>query len=129
MKNKILVVDDSVELCEEITDILTEEGYEVNSVHDGLAGIKLIMENRYDLVLLDLKMPGIDGFCVLKDLRSRGSEIKIIVVTAKPLASDLLETEGGLTKKEYETLKLANSVIAKPYDPGHLMAEIKKQIG
>jgi len=62
MKKKILIVDDDEEFCEEMSEILADEGYYVEQLFKGVKVIKLLKENKYDLVFLDMKMPGISGF-------------------------------------------------------------------
>lgn len=125
MRNKILMIDDCVEMCAEVAEALSDEGYSVTLAHDGESGDRLLTENKYDLVLLDLKMPGIDGFEVLKRLRKRDDDIKVVIVTARPIVSDLLKSEGGLDDREYETLKQADGVVSKPYDMSALIKTIK----
>ena len=129
MSKRILMIDDCVEMCEEVSEILRDEGYEVQVAHDGVAGDALLKGSCYDLVLLDLKMPGLDGFGVLRSLRQRDDEIKVVIVTARPIVSDLLKTEGGLDDRDYETLKLADGVINKPYDLPLLLSTMRGLLG
>ncbi len=69
MAKKILIIDDDKELCEEMAEILKGEGYDVSTAFDGLAGKKLIEENHYNLLLLDVKLPDINGLDILKSMR------------------------------------------------------------
>lgn len=78
-KKKILIVEDSSEISKVISYALTNANYEIDSAHNGEEGVKMAVDNRYDLILLDLVMPGKSGFEVLKDLRLLGLNTPIIV--------------------------------------------------
>ena len=67
MTGHILVVDDEVDTCRNLRDILNDYGYEVDIAHDGPRAIELVRANAYDLALLDLRMPGMDGISVLRE--------------------------------------------------------------
>ena len=126
MAKKILIIDDCKELCEELSEILRDESYTVCMAHDGLAGDACLREDNYDLVLLDLKMPGLGGLEVLKKLRERDNNTNVVILTARPITSDLLKTEGGFSDEEYYAIKQADGVISKPYDMNLLLGTIKK---
>lgn len=114
MAKRILMIDDSVEMCEEISDILRDEGFDVDVAHDGHAGDALLQEHSYDLVLLDLMIPGINGFDLLRRLRSRKTETKVLVITGRPIGSDLLRPPEDRDDHEGEALAYADGVINKP---------------
>jgi DNA-binding response OmpR family regulator len=78
----ILVVDDDVDTCHNLSDILTDLGYHVDIAHDGLAALELVRRRPYDIALLDLKMPGMDGLTLYRELRKVRSETVAIVVSA-----------------------------------------------
>jgi len=84
---KVLVVDDDRELCCLIRDYLTPLGYEVVLVHDGLAGVESVQSEQFDAVILDLMLPGIDGFEVLRRIRSQ-SNIPVLMLTARGEETD-----------------------------------------
>ena len=69
--NKILVVDDDVELCELVQQYLGSQGFHVDAVHDGTAGVTEALSNAYDLVILDVMLPGIRGFEALRQIRAQ----------------------------------------------------------
>jgi len=79
---RILVVDDEPDTCANLSDILTEQGYQVDVAHDGLAALELVKKNAYDVALLDLKMPGIDGLELYRRIRTISADTVAIVVTA-----------------------------------------------
>src|SRR5262245_10306484 len=79
---RILVVDDEPDTCANLSDILTEQGYQVDIAHDGLAALESVKKNEYDVALLDLKMPGIDGLELYRRIRTISAATVAIVVTA-----------------------------------------------
>jgi DNA-binding response OmpR family regulator len=79
---RILVVDDEPDTCANLSDILAEQGYQVDVAHDGLAALELVKKNAYDVALLDLKMPGIDGSELYRRIRTISADTVAIVVTA-----------------------------------------------
>lgn len=84
---RILVVDDDKELCVLIRDYLAPFGYEVAFVHDGLTGVESVRTEQFDAVILDLMLPGIDGFEVLRRIRSQ-SEVPVLMLTARGEETD-----------------------------------------
>lgn len=112
----ILVVDDDLNLCKALKEELSEVGYEANYVNNGLAVFGFLQVHQVDLILLDLKMPGMDGFDVLKELKTKNIESKVIVLTAY---ADV--------KSAIDSAKLgANDFISKPYDFDELLITIRK---
>jgi len=79
---RILVIDDDTELCELVGEYLQAEGFEVEAVHDGEQGLARIKRNDYSLVLLDVMLPGDNGFEILRQLR-RDSRLPVVMLTAK----------------------------------------------
>lgn len=117
MEKRILIVDDDPEYCEGIAEILTQEGYTVRIAFDGSRAEKLIKEDRYDIILLDFKMPGPSGTDILKDIRQKSAESKIFVITGRPFIEELL--------KEENLSNLITAVISKPYNVSTLLEKIK----
>ena len=78
----ILVVDDDVDTCRNLSDILTDMGYHVDTAHDGPTALGLARRRRYDVALLDFKMPGMDGLTLYRELRKLRAETVAIVVSA-----------------------------------------------
>lgn len=79
---RLLVVDDEPDICANLSDIFTDFGYRVDVAYDGPAALKLVEENTYDLALLDLKMPGMNGLELYREIRRFSSGTVAIVVTA-----------------------------------------------
>ena len=81
MKERILIIEDEIKIQEILTEFLQEIGYIVDCAGDGIAGIAQFNKEKYDLILLDIMMPKIDGFVVLELIR-KDSDIPVIMITA-----------------------------------------------
>ncbi|MBA4395788.1 MAG: Fis family transcriptional regulator [Syntrophus sp. (in: bacteria)] len=79
---KILVIDDDVSIAETLELYLTEEGYDVVTAHTGTDGLNKFVQHSPDVVILDIRLPDINGFTVLEDLREENENIKVIMITA-----------------------------------------------
>jgi CheY-like chemotaxis protein len=79
---RILLVDDDPDTCSNLSDILTDLGYKVDVAHDGLAALERARARHYDVALLDLKMPGMDGLTLYRELRRVRADTVAIIVTA-----------------------------------------------
>lgn len=111
----ILVVEDEPAMLSGLIDNLEFEGYHVDSATEGNSGYKKIVENKYDLVLLDVMLPNISGFDICKNARSKGIKTPIILLTAKGEEIDkVLGLEFG-----------ADDYITKPFGLRELLARIK----
>jgi len=119
-RNTILVVDDQTNVRNILEFNLKRKGFDILSAQDGLAAITLAINNQPDLMLLDIMMPGIDGFQVLEKLRSdeRTSSIPVLVVSAKGTEDDILQAM-KLGAKDY---------IVKPFNLDQLMQKAFKLI-
>ncbi len=115
MSTKILLVDDEANMRLGLSDNLEFEGYEVDTAENGREGLDKIVNNTYDLVLLDVMMPEMSGYDVCKEVRAKGIDIPIILLTAKGEEIDkVLGLEFG-----------ADDYITKPFGVRELMARIK----
>jgi DNA-binding response OmpR family regulator len=111
----VLVVEDEVALAVGLEDDLTMEGYRVVVSRDGLSASRLAVEQSFDAIVLDVMLPGRDGFEVCRDIRRAGKRTPIILLTAKAQESDkLLGLELG-----------ADDYITKPFSPRELRARLK----
>ncbi len=110
----ILVIDDDEELCALLTDYLGREGYRVHSVTDGRQGLAEAASGKYLMVLLDLMLPSMDGFEVMRELR-KSSTAPVIMLTAK---GDEVDRIVGLELG-------ADDYLPKPFNPRELVARIK----
>jgi DNA-binding response OmpR family regulator len=79
---RLLVVDDEPDTCANLSDIFTDAGYQVDVAYDGPSALKLVQQNAYDVALLDLKMPGMSGLEVYREIRRLSAGTVAIVVTA-----------------------------------------------
>lgn len=79
---RILIVDDEPDTCANLFDILTDLGYQVDTAQDGFAALELVQQNTYDIALLDLRMPGMDGLELYRRIRQISAGTVAIVVTA-----------------------------------------------
>jgi DNA-binding response OmpR family regulator len=110
----ILIVDDDVELCSMLTDYLGRYGFRVTSVHRGDAGLKAAREKQWALILLDVMLPGMDGFEVLKQLRG-ASPVSVLLLTAR---GDDVDRIVGLEIG-------ADDYLPKPFNPRELLARMR----
>lgn len=90
-KCSLLIVDDDPGMTETLSDIFSEMGHEVDAAGDGPEAIRLVSERPYDLALIDIKMPGMNGVEVFKKIKEIRPEIKVVIMTA--LAFDKLVDE------------------------------------
>jgi len=108
------MVDDDEGLCELVQEFLEREGYEVTTVHDGASGLGAALEGGFALVILDVMLPVLDGFSVLRQLR-RQSTVPVIMLTARASEQDRV---GGLGEG-------ADDYLVKPFAAGELLARIR----
>lgn len=112
---KILLAEDERALVRTLTDMLTANGYEVQSFHDGQEALQAASAGSYDLILLDVMMPSLGGFEVCRNLRRRGIQTPILMLTAR-----------GQVRDKVEGLKLgADDYLTKPFDVEELKARIE----
>ena len=114
LKTRILVVDDDLRMRDLLVRYLGGEGYEVKAAADAAAMDKLLARERYDLVVLDLMLPGEDGLAVCRRLRAQGASPAIIMLTAK---GDDVDRIVGLEMG-------ADDYLPKPFNPRELLARI-----
>jgi DNA-binding response OmpR family regulator len=126
MTKKILIINDDEEMCEEMAEILEDEGYYVNTTFSGYEGKKLIEKNDYDILLLDLKLPGLHGLEILKSIREKNIRSKVIVITGRPLITGLFKEEVYYEDQKECITKLADALITKPFDIEKLLGKIKE---
>jgi DNA-binding response OmpR family regulator len=112
--SRILVIDDDMELCELLTDYLRPEGFDVESVQDAGEGIERALSGEHALVVLDVMLPGISGFDVLRQIRDR-SRIPVLMLTAR---GDDVDRIVGLEMG-------ADDYLPKPFNPRELVARIR----
>lgn len=115
MNPRILLVEDEPGLVLTLSDLLTAEDYQVESATDGPAGLARALKERFDLIVLDVMLPGKNGFEVCRELRQHGKDVAILMLTAKTQLAD-----------KVVGLKLgADDYLAKPFEPPELLARIE----
>lgn len=112
---RILVVDDEPHLTDILYKSLKEEGYSVDIAQDGLEGIEYAKMNVYDVIILDIMLPGMDGIHILNSLRASGIGTPVLMLTAKDATEDKVK---GLDTG-------ADDYMTKPFELSELMARIR----
>ena len=112
--DRVLIVDDDVELCELVSEYLSGEGFEVETVHDGNEGLKRALSGEHVLIVLDIMLPGMNGLDVLRNLRKQ-SRIPVLILTAR---GDDVDRIVGLEIG-------ADDYLPKPFNPRELMARVR----
>ncbi|HVZ82806.1 MAG TPA: response regulator transcription factor [Terracidiphilus sp.] len=113
-KLSLLLVDDDAELCGLMREFFTEAGCRLDTVYNGREGLASALRGAYDLVILDVMLPGLDGFSVLEQLRRR-KDLPVIMLTARVQQQDRIH---GLNSG-------ADDYLPKPFDPDELLARIR----
>lgn len=115
--SKVLIIEDEVAIAELQKDYLEINDYEVTIEHDGAKGLEAALKEEFNLVILDLMLPGMDGYEICKNIRSK-KDIPIIIVSAKK--DDIDKVRGlGLGADDYMT---------KPFSPSELVARVKAHL-
>lgn len=112
---RILIVEDEIDLCDSIAEGLQIDGYAVDTCNDGIAAYELIITEIYDLIVLDLNLPGMDGIDILKEVRKTNKDIKVLILSARSSIADKVQ---GLDVG-------ANDYLAKPFAFEELEARIR----
>ena len=116
--SKVLVVEDSERIASFIVKGLQSHGYQVTHTPNGEDALKLSAAAEFDLVILDIGLPGIDGFAVLEQLRGSGNEVPVIVLTARDSVDNTVASfEGG-----------ADDYMSKPFSFEELLARVRRRI-
>lgn len=129
MNASILLVDDDEEICDEIKGLLKDEGFLVTVAGDGLTAVNLLDRKPFDLMILDLKIPGIPGIEILRHVKGKQSATKVLVVTGKPMRNiDDQDQNPDIFDDDPEQIELmdkADGFVGKPFDVEILLARIK----
>lgn len=112
--SKVLIIDDDEELCELVSEYLTVEGFETQAVHDGESGLQRARLGGYDMAILDVMLPKMNGFEVLRNLRKE-SNLPVLMLTAR---GDDMERIVGLEIG-------ADDYLPKPFNPRELVARLR----
>lgn len=112
---KILIVEDEIRLAEALVQIMQEQNYETDVAHDGLDGLNYGLLGDYDVIVLDVMLPGMDGFKIVRELRSQKIQTPVIMLTAR---DDVKDKVLGLDKG-------ADDYMTKPFVPEELLARVR----
>ena len=112
---RLLIVEDEKQICDTVAKSLYGAGYEVDTCYDGEEALECILAENYDLIVLDLNLPGMDGMEILKELRQRNEETKVLILSARSQIADKVE---GLDAG-------ANDYMEKPFHLQELEARIR----
>jgi two-component system, OmpR family, response regulator CpxR len=112
--DQILIIDDDVALCELVTEYLEPHGFEIKTVHRGDQGAELALSEKFSLVVLDVMLPGLSGFEVLRRIRTE-SKVPVLILTAR---GDDVDRIVGLEIG-------ADDYLPKPFNPRELLARIR----
>ncbi|MEK7949425.1 response regulator transcription factor [Luteolibacter soli] len=112
---RLLVIEDEAPMRTALVETLKAEGYRVLAAEDGVSGLELACTEAFDLILLDVMMPGLDGFAVCRELRKRGRTMPVLMLTAKGQVDDRVE---GLDNG-------ADDYLVKPFSLKELLARVR----
>src|SRR5687767_12860080 len=112
---KVLVVEDNANLAFGLTRSLESEGYDVEAAEDGIRGLEMARSGNPDLVVLDLMLPGMDGYSILKKLRSEGKDVPVLILTARGEEAD----------KVFGFRLGADDYVTKPFSLSELLARVQ----
>jgi two-component system, OmpR family, alkaline phosphatase synthesis response regulator PhoP len=115
VSTRILLVEDEPSLALTLSDLLAAEGYEVETASDGPTGLARAAAGGWDLIMLDVMLPGMSGLDVCRDLRRHGKDVAILMLTAK---TQLTDRVAGLKTG-------ADDYVTKPFEPPELLARIE----
>ena len=114
MTSRILLIEDEPGLVVTLSDLLQSEGFEVSAANNGESGLHRALADPFDAIILDVMLPKKDGYQVCRELRERGSDAAILMLTAK---TQVVDRVTGLRLG-------ADDYLAKPFDPAELLARL-----
>jgi CheY-like chemotaxis protein len=112
---RVLVVDDDADTRDILTSVLQNRGIGVDSAHDGESALALLRDNQYSVILLDLLMPGTDGFLVLDVLRGEGRPMPVVLVVTGAEPAQLARLDPAVI----------HGIVRKPFDPQELASIVQ----
>lgn len=110
-----MIIEDEIQLCESLKEFLSNENHIVDYVHEGISGIHNIMTGNYEVIILDIMLPDMDGIEVMTYVREGGNTTPILLLTAK---SKIIDKINGLDQG-------ADDYLTKPFNPGELLARLR----
>lgn len=112
---RLLLIEDEASLRAALVPLLQDAGYHVQSAADGTTGLVRVLSETFDLILLDIMLPGIDGFAICREIRKRGRAVPVLMLTARGTVEDRIRgLDGG-----------ADDYLIKPFSGPELLARIR----
>lgn len=112
---RILIVDDDVHLLEQLKTVLQEQRYAIDTARDGLKALEAVSQNTFDLIVLDIMMPNVDGLAFLREIRGESIDTPVLMLSAR-----------GATEDRIKGLDLgADDYLAKPFSLDELLARMR----
>lgn len=112
---RLLLIEDEASLRAALVPLLQDAGYHVQSAADGTSGLERAVTETFDLILLDIMLPGIDGFAICREIRKRGRAVPVLMLTARGTVEDRIRgLDGG-----------ADDYLVKPFSGPELLARIR----
>ena len=112
---RVLIIEDEKRLAEGIKALLEKSGFAADIAFDGVSGLDNALSSIYDVILLDIMLPGMDGFSVLREVRKQKITTPVLLLTAR---SEVEDKNRGLDSG-------ADDYLTKPFDSGELMARVR----
>lgn len=116
-EKSILVIDDDVDFSKELVERLAAENYKAQTINNSLEAYRELLNHKYDLILLDYKMPGLNGVDLLKLAKKTDPSAKIIIISGRPFIEKILENEAAQG--------MAAGIISKPFSDIELLKKIE----
>ncbi|MES2920703.1 MAG: response regulator transcription factor [Verrucomicrobiota bacterium] len=112
---RLLLIEDEASLRAALVPLLEDAGYRVRSEAEGIGGLERALSEKFDLILLDVMLPGIDGFAICREIRKRGRAVPVLMLTARGTVDDRIRgLDGG-----------ADDYLVKPFSGPELLARIR----
>ena len=131
MKLRVLVVDDDEDICLYLKEFLSREGFRVSTVSKPMDALPAIKEGKYQIVLLDVRMPELDGVSLLRELRAVDSDICVIIMTAYPSVESAVDTMKAdafdYLRKPFE-LEQLRQVVQRAVREKGLMVDVEERV-
>ena len=119
MAANILVIDDELTVCKSCQRILSEDGHDVCVIQNGREGLKRALEGNFDLLIVDLKLPDIEGMEIVKDIKKNRPDMEVIIMTCYSTVSSAVD---GMKSG-------AADYVSKPFTPDEMGMAVKKALG
>ena len=120
MGHKLLIIDDDVDLSEGLAEIFTDEGFDVQTASSAEEGLEVLQKNAFAAILVDIRLPGMDGIAFLKGLKSCPPKGKVFLVSGAPDAQKRVDAAG--------VAGAVSGIIRKPFDIPGLLELVKSSI-